>query len=1001
MNELTDHWTRLQELFGEMVGLAPAEREDVLKGRCGSDPDLRAELDALLAADGAADRILRGAVGNAAASLATTTSLLKPDSRLGPWRIIREMARGGMGTVYLAERADGQFSGQVAIKLVHPGPALERLTRRFRTERQILASLRHPNIAHLLDGGTTDDGTPYVVMEYVDGEPITDWCDSRFLPVVDRLRLFLTVCRAVDHAHRNLVVHRDLKPGNIFVTEDGVAKLLDFGIAKLLAGDSSDAGGEDTTGVAFLTPSYASPEQLRGGPVTTATDVYSLGVVLYELLSGQRPYRVAGLSAAEVERVVATTEPPRPSTLGQELAVPSRSRSTSPERLRRQLAGDLDTIILMALRKEPDRRYASVGHLAEDIERYLDGLPVRARPDTLSYRSRKFLSRHRAGMAALAGLLALSVIYLVRIGRERERTQNEARKAQQVATFLSEVFSVADPAETLGADLTARELLERGAARVDRELAGQPRSQATLLEAIGGVYYGLGLYREATPVLERALRLRSGPGGGSSLDLAGAEFTLARLLASKGELPRAESLHRAALARRNTALEEDDPDRITSLIGLGGVQEQQGKLPEAETALREAVAAARQTSEGDPEILADALDALSRLRRHQGDDRESERLAREALALLSLRLGPEHPRSLRTAAELADLFAKSGNFRASDSAFRVVTAIGRRVLGPGHPAMATYLRQHAWTLLDMGEYQRADSVAQEVLALHRARLGGSHPEVAADLRVLGNTRFARVQLEDAERLYRQALAIDQRHFAEDHPAVRSDLVVLAGTLAERGRPDTALVITRHLAALVRRAGAEHPDLLTLLNNEGVILQHLGRLGEADSVMHVALDLARRLVGEANPNLIFLRANLTIVGLMRDQPLAGSILGPEAVAVVRREVGERSRHVAAVLFAVGRAQVALGRPVEGAASIREAEQMIAGFAPGYWLLGWAHATLVAALAAQGRWEEAERELRRTEDALRASPPPGPVYREDARRQVDEAYRKAGHPPPHRP
>lgn len=422
----TGRWERLNELFHAATGLAPEERAAFLSRACGDDAELLREVERLVAADAQAGEFIEAPALASASWLDEAEEGTPPDRAFGPYRVIREIARGGMGTVYLAERADGQYERRVALKLIKRGMDLELVLRRFRAERQILASLEHPNIARLLDGGTTDDDRPYFVMEYIEGEPIDAYADARHLSVPERLRLFLQVCDAVAYAHGRRVVHRDIKPANILVTPEGVPKLLDFGIAKVLEAGSEEATSS-VTGFRLLTPEYASPEQVDGRSATPASDIYSLGVVLYELLTGRSPYGATGRDPFAVAAAVRVTDPERPSAAVRrsraELsapAVPADTRRNGARArvgpvvpaVRQQLRGDLDAIVLTALRKEPERRYPSVERLAEDIRRHLEARPVSARPDTLAYRARKFERRNRAAVAA-AGVTALAASLLL------------------------------------------------------------------------------------------------------------------------------------------------------------------------------------------------------------------------------------------------------------------------------------------------------------------------------------------------------------------------------------------------------------------------------------------------------------------------------------------------------------------------------------------------------------------------------------------------------------
>ncbi|MGH2609391.1 MAG: serine/threonine-protein kinase, partial [Tepidiformaceae bacterium] len=503
-----DRVRRIQELFSQALEREPAERASFLALLRSQEPKLADEVESLLAADLEVDSFLERPPGDVLAVLEKLQPGLKPGDRIDRYAILRLLGRGGMGRVYLAERADAQYEKQVAIKVVPPGLDTEEILKRFRRERQILANLEHPNIASLLDGGTTSDGRPYLVLEYVEGEPIHRYCDRGRVPIDGRLRLFRTVCAAVQYAHQNLVVHRDLKPSNILVTAAGVPKLLDFGIAKILeSGDDSGSTTATRTGLRPMSPEYASPEQVRGGAITTATDVYSLGLVLYELLTGRRAQALESLSLAELERAVLEREPERPSIAVGRSQAHARSaarataeavaaaRASSPEGLRRKLIGDLDTIVMNALQKEAERRYTSVEALSQDIQRHLDGFPVRAHPETLSYRTAKFVRRHTVGVAAGALLtltLAAGMTGILwqarRAAQERDRARTEAQKAETIAGFLTDLFRASDPNAALGDTVSVQFILERGHSRISTTLKDQPEVRATMLTVLGSVY---------------------------------------------------------------------------------------------------------------------------------------------------------------------------------------------------------------------------------------------------------------------------------------------------------------------------------------------------------------------------------------------------------------------------------------------------------------------------------------------------------------------------------
>lgn len=529
-------WRQLRELFEHAIEMAPAQREAYLRAACGDDSALQAEVQAMLDADTGDDAL--GDLSARAKDLLASDGEPAADprwtgARLGPWRLLREVGRGGMGAVWLAERCDGAYAGHAAIKLMRAGSDADDLAQRFRAERQILAQLDHPNMARLIDAGQSTDGVPYLAMEYVDGEPLATWCDRRRLTIEERIRLLRSVADAVAHAHQRLIVHRDLKPSNVLVTAEGRVRLLDFGIAKLLGDDSAATG----TGLQLFTPEYAAPEQIRGEPPTTAVDVYALGVMLFELLCGQRPYQIDTPSSQALTRAVLEQEPQRPSQAltRRQLADPEAlalKRRTTTQRLRQRLRGDLDAIALKALRKAPSARYASVHALIADLDAWLERRPVEARRGHWSYIIARWLQRH-ALVAALAGAAVASLLVglggalwqareanaqraLAEAARrsaeaERSAAQTQAKRAESTVNFLTEVFAKADPGSTDGAEVTARDLLSAGEREMAADSELDPSSRIALTVAIARAYMGLGddermlqLMRSLQPDLDRA-----------------------------------------------------------------------------------------------------------------------------------------------------------------------------------------------------------------------------------------------------------------------------------------------------------------------------------------------------------------------------------------------------------------------------------------------------------------------------------------------------------------
>jgi serine/threonine protein kinase/tetratricopeptide (TPR) repeat protein len=792
---------------------------------------------------------------------------------LGSYRVIRAVGHGGMGAVYLAVRDDDEFKKRVAIKLLRPGMATDDLVRRFRNERQILASIDHPNIARLLDGGTTEEGLPYFLMEYVEGEPIDRYCDAHGLSVRERLELFRTVCAAVHFAHQNLVVHRDLKPGNILVTADGVVKLLDFGIAKLLKPELySDRAEATRVEERLLTPDYASPEQARGETVTTASDVYSLGVLLYELLTGHLPYRLSGLSLHEVTRVICEVDPRKPSTVIGEVEERTRGDGTTakltpeliaktregrPDRLRRRLAGDLDAIVMRAMRKEPQRRYGSAEQLSEDIRRHLEGHPVAARKGTFSYNAGKFVRRHRVGVAmaaaAVVALVAFSAVLAVqsaRLARERDRAEREAAKAQAVSTFLQETLSSADPYEGQGRDVTVVEVLKAASDKLGRSFADQPEVAAALRHTMGNTYAGLGLLDEAEPWLRQALQMRQDILGSEHLDVAASMHDLARLLKDKGEYEEAERMSREALAMRRRLLGSETVEVAESVINLGTILDDQGRYEAAEAQYRESLAIRRRLLGNESAEVAESLNNVAGVLHEQGDYEGAEPLYRESLAIRRRALGESHPDVGASLNNLAGLLRSKGDYEAAEGLYREALASDRASLGEAHPSFATTLGNLGQLLLDRGDLAAAESLLREALAIKRAALGDEHPNVATSLNNLGLVFQKKGDHASAESLHREALLLWRKVLGDEHPNVAIALLNLARDVQAQGAFEKAEPLYLEALAMERKLlGAQHPLLAATLSSYGACLTAMRRYREAEKKLLEAHGMLKALLGE--------------------------------------------------------------------------------------------------------------------------------------------------------
>jgi serine/threonine-protein kinase len=843
-----ERWQRLEALFEEAAARPAAERTRFLVRACGDDLELKAELRSLLAADGAAGSFLEQP---ALVPIAAEPAVSWAGRRLGPYRLERQLGEGGMSTVYLAVRADEAYERQVAVKVFRYGADRSDLLDRFRAERQILASLDHPAIARLVDGGSTDQGLPYLVMEYIDGEPIDRYCDRRRMSIDARIDLFREVAAAVQFAHQNLVVHRDIKPSNLLVSGDGAPHLLDFGIAKLLAGAAVPHGpGATLTGQRLMTPHYASPEQVDGRPITTASDVYSLGVLLYVLLTGQLPYRARADRLGAIEQAVLEEEPERPSTAaGRATAsrvdppsaepgaepppatlTASEARATRPPLLARKLAGDLDNIVLLALRKEPRERYASVELFSEDLRRYRSGLPVLARRSTLRYRLGKFVGRHRLGIAAAAALAVLIVGLAVAmtaqalsLARQRDEIRRERDKALAVTRFLEGIFEVASPDEARGETITAREILDQGAARIEAGLQHTPEAQATLALAIGKVYRRLGLYGRARPILERSLALRRDLLGAAHPAVAESLDAVATLAAARGDLESAERFYREALAMRRTLLPAGDPAVAESLNGLATVLIARADLAAAEPLLREALAINRRRFGEEHEEVATNLGNLGFLTKERGDAAAAEELYRQALAIWRRLYGEAHPQIATQLNNLAVLVQGRGDLAAAEDLYRQALAVARKVWAEEHPEIALQLNNLAAILTLKGDLAAAEPLTREALAMRRRLLGDDHEQVAMSLNNLGRLLEEMGKLDGVRPLYEEALRIQRRALGEEHPRVGTQLANLASLLVDQGDPGAAEPFAREALRIRRlKLGDAHPDV-------GASLVVLGRV----------------------------------------------------------------------------------------------------------------------------------------------------------------------------
>jgi eukaryotic-like serine/threonine-protein kinase len=862
-----ERWREVDRLFAGALEKPPAERAAFLDAS-GADPELRQEIERLLAADERIGTFLETPAGEA---LGLPVPWSDEGGRVGPYRLLRRIGSGGMGTVYLARRDDEHFERLVAVKVLRSDLESPEARQRFLVERQILARLEHPNIARLYDGGSTEDGRPYLVMELVEGIPVDRYCDRHRLTVDQRLDLFRRICGAVQYAHQNLLVHRDLKPGNILVTPEGEPKLLDFGIAEELGPEEEgDAGDAAFPRLRAMTPVYASPEQVQGKAVTTASDVYSLGVLLYELLAGRSPYRVSDQRGQELEAAIlgAELEPPSQALFRSEEPSPesiAEARCTRPAALVRRLRGDLDQIVRCTLRKDPQRRYMSVALLSQDLESHLALLPVTARPSTMPYRAGKLMRRHRTAMvgallAALlgAGLLTSYVVQGRRVARERD-------KARYTLAFLVNTFKEADPYHARGERLTAQEILDKGADRVSQELNGQPDVQAALMDSIGEVALGLGRYDQAEPLLEKALALRRKTFGPQSLEVAESLEHLALLKLERSQLKDAEALLRRSLALKRRLLGDQDLDVAKTLNELGNLLANEMKIAEAETVHRQALAIARQEEGAVGPTVAESIFGLAKRQKERGDYSAAERLFRQGLAIERRALGPKDPRLYRDQTTLGEILIDAGKYREAEVLLRQSLAAQQRIFGREHPDVASTLNDLGLAVQRLNRYPEAEVIDREVLQIARSQFGPTHWRVGF---ILGNLGSVLVGQDKPDKIregipyYEEALAIRRQTLGDRDPLVAQMYLLLAEAHRQLDEPAQALPLAQKALALLEQTeGPGHPHVAYALREIGRDYMYLNRSAEAEPHLRRALDIRRKELAADSPDVANAKATL--------------------------------------------------------------------------------------------------------------------------------------------
>jgi eukaryotic-like serine/threonine-protein kinase len=752
---------------------------------------------------------------------------------IGPYRLIRKLGEGGMGLVWLAEQT-APVRRFVALKLIRSGFYDDSLLQRFKAEQQSLAVMNHPAIAKVFDAGTTPDGQPFFVMEYVDGSSITAYCDAKKLMIRDRLELFIQVCEGVQHAHQKALIHRDLKPSNVLVAElDGkpVPRIIDFGIAKAIASQAVSDQTLFTQAGAFVgTRGFVSPEQASGSEdVDTRTDVYSLGVILYVLLTGALPFDTESWKKRpmdEVLRQLREDDPPTPSSKlhsEKDTATIADHRSTAPAELARLLRGDLDWITMRALDRDRSRRYGTPTELAADIQRYLHNEPILARPASTSYRLGKYVRRHRIGVAVTVAAALLLVAFAVTQAIQLRRITRERDRANRITDFMTTMFKVSDPSEARGNTITAREVLDRASLKIDTGLAQDPEMQAQLIDVMGNVYSSLGLYSRAEPLSRRAVDIQRRALGLKNPETLNSMHHLALLLYDQGQWGESEKLIRETLDVRRQVSGREDPETLTLMALLAATLQGQGRSAEAEQLEREALEIQhRVLGPEDSKTLATAYLLAATLQR-EGRYAEAEKLGRETLDMQRRVLGPDHPDTLATMGILAGTLQQEGRYAEAEQLEREALGIQRRVLGPEHPDTLDTVHNLASTLEREDRYPEAEQLERETLEIQRRVLGPEHPETLGMMSNLAGTLLLEGRYAEAEKLGREALEIQRRVLGPDHPHTATSLYNLGCVAARQGHTNQALLLLSHavdhgLPPTIDLVIDSDPDLQSLHGN---------------------------------------------------------------------------------------------------------------------------------------------------------------------------------------
>jgi serine/threonine protein kinase/tetratricopeptide (TPR) repeat protein len=927
--EDTNQWEKIKELFEAALDREPSERAGFLRVACGQDSGLRVEVESLLSAHAESDPLSVSPF---------PTELLKgaePAKSIGPYRLIKKLGEGGMGQVWLAEQTK-PLHRQVALKLIRAGMYDDALLRRFQSERQSLALMDHPAIAKVFDAGATPDGQPYFVMEYVPGEPITEYCDRNKLSVRERLELFVKACEGVQHAHQKAIIHRDLKPANILVVEiDGkpMPRIIDFGLAKTA---TPLAAGETlfTQAGAFVgTPGYMSPEQAEPGvqDVDTRSDVYSLGVVLYVLLTGFQPFDTKQWNQQplhEALRQLLEQDPLRPSTkveMEKEFsASAAEARGTEPKQLASELHGDLDWIAMKSLEKERARRYGTPSELAADLERYLAHEPVMARPASAGYRIQKYIRRHRIAVSvatALAILLAsfagVQAVQLRRITRERDR-------ANRITDFMTGMFKVSDPSEARGNTITAREILDKASKDVDTGLAKEPESQAQMMYVMGKVYESLGLYSKAQSLFEKTIGIRRQVLGGENIETLRAQVELGVTLRQEGHHAESKKMQQETLDTSRRVLGPENAVTVAAMSGVAQALDDEAQYADAEKLDRQIIEIRRRTLGLNDLDTAKAMSNLVVVQVHEGHYPDAEKLDRQVIDIRSRTLGPDHPDTVAAMNNLAVILYRKGDSADAEKLDREIIEIKRRVLGPEHPDTLATMQNLANVLYSEGRYSEAEKMSRQIFEVRRRVLGPEHPATFATMHDLAATLEKEGQYAEAEKLDRDVLEIKRRVFGPEHPDTVASIANLSVVLVAEGHYTEAEKLDRQVLEIRRRVrGPENEDTLVTMNNLAYDLEKEGRYAEVERLARETLAIEQRVLGPEHPATLSTTSTLALDLAHEGQFVEADKLARQTLEIRRRKFGPDHPDTAASVLQLARIAALRGRRDEALSLLREA------------------------------------------------------------------------------